>query len=111
MGDEKEIGKTLGSDLRKGKLTLPLIFLLQDARRRGDHEQLSAWLLGGEEVEAERITALLAERGALKQTADTAGRLVEEALAALQSVDDNRFTAGLRGVAEYLQAMIRRVAV
>lgn len=111
VGDEKEIGKTLGSDLRKGKLTLPLIFLLQDARRRGDHEQLSAWLLGGEEVEAERITALLAERGALKQTADTAGRLVEEALAALQSVDDNRFTSGLRGVAEYLQAMIRRVAV
>jgi hypothetical protein len=25
-------------------------------------------------------------------------------------LDDNRFTSGLRGVAEYLQALIRRVA-
>ena len=68
-------------------------------------------MLSGEEVDAEKITILLAERGALKQTAEAAGRLVEEALAALQSVDDNRFTAGLRGVAEYLKALIRRVVV
>jgi octaprenyl-diphosphate synthase len=110
VGDEEEIGKTLGSDLRKGKLTLPLIFLLQSARRRGDHDEVSALLLGGEEVEAERITALLAGRGALQQTAAAAGQLVAEALAALDPLDDNRFTAGLRGVAGYLQALIRRVA-
>ena len=43
--------------------------------------------------------------------AEAARRLVKEALAVLQSVDDNRFTAGLRGVAEYRKALIRRVAV
>lgn len=110
VGNEDEIGKTLGSDLRKGKLTLPLIFLLQSSRRSGDHEKVSELLLGGDEVEAEKIVALLNERGALAQTADAALSLVGEALAALQPLDDNRFTAGLRGVAEYLQAMIRRVA-
>ena len=109
VGDESEIGKTLGTDLRKGKLTLPLIFLLQSARRRGDHEEISALLLSGEEVEAEKITALLAERGALKQTAEAAASLVSEALEALQPLDENRFTDGLRGVAEYLQALIVRV--
>jgi geranylgeranyl pyrophosphate synthase len=96
--------------LRKGKLTLPVIFLLQSARRSGEHDRVSALLLGGEEVEAEKIAALLAERGALQQTAAAAGHLVEEALAALDPLDDNRFTSGLRGVAEYLQALIRRVA-
>jgi len=67
-------------------------------------------LLGGEEVEAEKITALLAERGALQQTAVAAGQLVDEALEGLAALDDNRFTSGLRGVAEYLQALIKRVA-
>ena len=110
VGDEEEIGKTLGSDLRKGKLTLPLLFLLQSARRAGDHDMVSALLLGGEEVEAETITRLLAERGALQQTAKAANGLVEEALAALDPLDDNRFTSGLRGVAEYLQALIRKVS-
>ena len=110
VGDEEEIGKTLGSDLRKGKLTLPLIFLLQSARRSGDHEKISALLLGGDEVEAEKIVLLLAERGALAQTADAAMVLVSDAIASLEPLDDNRFTAGLRGVAEYLQALIRRVA-
>ena len=31
LGDEKETGKTLGSDLAKGKLTLPVIHLLETA--------------------------------------------------------------------------------
>lgn len=110
VGDEAEIGKTLGSDLRKGKLTLPLIFLLQSVRGSGDHQRVSELLLGGDEVESEKIAALLAERGALAQTARAANDLVGEALAALQPLDDNRFTSGLRGVAEYLQALIRRVS-
>jgi geranylgeranyl pyrophosphate synthase len=71
---------------------------------------VSALLLGGDEVEAEKIVSMLAERGALQQTASAAGELVEEALEGLEALDDNRFTSGLRGVAEYLQALIRRVA-
>jgi octaprenyl-diphosphate synthase len=110
VGDEEEIGKTLGSDLRKGKLTLPLIFLLQSARRTGDHEALSSLLLNGSEADHERIVVMLGERGALKQTAAAAAQLVEEALASLDPLDDNRFTDGLRGVGEYLQALIRRVS-
>lgn len=109
VGDEEEIGKTLGSDLRKGKLTLPLILLLQSARRSGDHEEISALLLEGDEAGHRKITGMLAERGALGQTAEAAQKLVGEALDALEPLDDNRFTAGLHGVAEYLQTLVRRV--
>ena len=38
VGDEKVLGKTLGSDLRRGKVTLPLIYLLsltpQEVRKK-----------------------------------------------------------------------------
>jgi geranylgeranyl pyrophosphate synthase len=71
---------------------------------------VSALLLGGDEVEAEKIGLLLAECGAMRQTAEAAHSLVSEALESLELLDDNRFTAGLRGVAEYLQALITRVA-
>ena len=61
-------------------------------------------------MEAEKIVSMLSERGALQQTALAASDLVEEALVGLDALDENRFTSGLRGVAEYLQALIRRVA-
>lgn len=110
VGDEAEIGKTLGSDLRKGKLTLPLILLLQSARRTGEHEDLSGLLLNGSEANHATIITMLKERGMLQQTVKAAQRLTDEAIAALEPLDDNRFSAGLRGVADYLQALIRRLA-
>lgn len=110
VGDEKEIGKTLGSDLRKGKLTLPVIFLLQHARHNGNHEELSSLLLNGGETGQETIVGMLHACGALQQTAAAAGEMVDEALASLDALDGNKFTTGLRGVGEYLQALIRRVA-
>ena len=75
----------------------------------GDHEEPSSLPAGGD-ADNEKITAMLAGRGALRQTADAAGQLAVEALEALELLDQNRFTDGLRGVAEYLQALIRRVS-
>jgi octaprenyl-diphosphate synthase len=42
LGDEKEVGKSLGTDLVKGKLTLPLIHLLRRShgRKREELEEL-----------------------------------------------------------------------
>ncbi len=108
VGEEAETGKTLGTDLRKGKLTLPLILLLQASRRSG-HEDLSPLILGGDDADHRRIVALLHERGALRQTADHAGRLVEEALGSLESLNRNRFTEGLAAVARYLQGLLQGV--
>ena len=42
-GDEAQVGKTLGSDLRKGKLTLPILHLLQHADD-AERQRLSAAL-------------------------------------------------------------------
>ena len=46
-GSENETGKTLGTDLRKGKLTLPVLMLLQSAPAI-DRERCCALILDGQ---------------------------------------------------------------
>ena len=53
-GDEAQAGKTLGTDLQKGKLTLPILNLLQ-ASENGQRERWTQPLLRGE---AEAVAAL-----------------------------------------------------
>ena len=47
VGDEKAIGKTLGTDLAKGKLTLPMLYLLRDATDQ-QRTKLQRMVLKGE---------------------------------------------------------------
>ncbi len=54
-GTESETGKTLGTDLRKGKLTLPVLTLLESASAF-DRERCCALVLEGK---LEEVTALL----------------------------------------------------
>lgn len=58
-GNESIIGKTLGTDLRKGKLTLPVLMLLQSAPAL-EREQYCQMIVGGKVEEiAEVLTAEL----------------------------------------------------
>jgi len=77
-GEEKRIGKTLGTDLRGGKLTLPLLLLLPKLPRR---EQ--AGLLA--EIRERRRPAIArhrAQMSALGVFADVVGRIQAELAAA-----------------------------
>ena len=63
-GDEETVGKTLGSDLRKGKLTLPILHLLQHSSSK-DQQSLSAAILRGDEEDILDLTDAAHARGAL----------------------------------------------
>ena len=61
LGEEKNIGKTLGTDLASGKLTLPLMLLLERLSAQ-DRSELAAALQGGKPLplsaSVERMKAL-----------------------------------------------------
>lgn len=90
-GDESVVGKSLGRDLKKGKITLPLIRHLAslDAVSRGDAlrslEAVSE-LGGDDDTHAGSIVASLTSTGSIASAKGTAERLVEEAKAALHAV-------------------------
>ena len=87
-GDESVVGKSLGRDLKKGKITLPLIrhLVSLDPVARGDTlrslEAVSE-LGGDDDSHAGRIVASLAETGSIASAKTTAEGLVDQAKAAL----------------------------
>ncbi|HEX5177636.1 MAG TPA: polyprenyl synthetase family protein [Chthoniobacteraceae bacterium] len=107
-GTEAETGKTLGTDLRKGKLTLPVLTLLESASAF-DRERCCALVLEGKLAE---VTALLQNapaQGALGASVNAASELIRSAQAELAPLTATRCLDALFGLGEALQELLEQV--
>jgi octaprenyl-diphosphate synthase len=104
-GDEAQVGKTLGSDLRKGKLTLPVLHLLQISDEAERH-RLSEIILSGEESEILALAERAISAGAVKSAIATGRKLLREAEAQLQLVPANKYRDALSELVGTLDRMI-----
>lgn len=97
IGDEPVVGKSLGKDLEKGKLTLPLIHHLSQQDRAG-RAAASARLRGGAD---RRLLAVdLARTGSIAYAKDAAKRLIAEAKGTLAGLDDTPARSALLSLAD-----------
>jgi octaprenyl-diphosphate synthase len=91
-GNETDIGKTLGTDLRKGKMTLPVLMLLSSAPS-AEREKYCELILEEKSSAMAKLLKMEASNGALKASVDAGEDLVREAqrelevLPASQSID------------------------
>lgn len=109
VGSEEEAGKTLGTDLRKGKFTLPVLVLLQINRTNGAKD-LSGLLLNEEHPgAAPELVALIQSSGALSQSCKTAIRFLQEAEEALGEVPGSPFKDGLAAIASYVRRLLLEI--
>ncbi len=107
-GTEAETGKTLGTDLRKGKLTLPVLTLLESASAF-ERERCCALVLEGRLAE---VTALLKNSptdGALNKSIETAAELIREAQSELAPLGTNSFLDALFGLGEALRELFEQL--
>jgi octaprenyl-diphosphate synthase len=83
VGDPRAVGKTLGIDIEKGKLTLPMIHFLRSAP--AEHRALLRSLLASDDPgdKVEKIRNLILPSDSLDYARDFAGRLVARAKQAL----------------------------
>ncbi len=79
MGEQEIVGKSLGRDLEKGKLTLPLIIALREADGRDRGRLLQAI----ESRETDEIRTMLLTTGAAARARETAVELVASAKSSL----------------------------
>jgi octaprenyl-diphosphate synthase len=82
VGDQNTVGKTLGIDAQKGKLTLPMIHFMRVAPR--EHRTLLRSLLQSREADkVERIRNLILPSDSVQYATDRARQLVMQARQAL----------------------------
>ena len=84
-GDAAEIGKNVGDDLREGKPTLPLIYLMENGTPE-QRELVRACIEQGDEQHFDAILAAITSSGALDYTrraAETAAQRAADAIATL----------------------------
>ena len=105
-GSEEATGKTLGTDLRKGKFTLPVLLLLQSGK---DINTLRELLLQEENVDGELLVQMMDSAGALQAAKQVAVRLIDESLAQLAPIHDNKYAHGLRAISEHLRSLLDQI--
>jgi octaprenyl-diphosphate synthase len=109
-GNETEIGKTLGTDLRKGKMTLPILMLLQSAPPE-ERERYCELILSDE---AGAIATLLksdSPNGALRASLEAGDESVRDAQAELHALPPNPFTDSLFQLGDALREMLDQIRV
>ena len=108
-GDESSAGKSLGSDLRKGKLTLPILYLLQHSEPT-DRDRICEIILGGNDEEIATLVKKAIETGAVNNAVVTARRMLRETEAQLKVVPANKYHDALKGLIGTLDGMLGQFA-
>ncbi len=101
-GDERTTGKSLGTDLDKQKLTLPLIRLLATAPAATAAEVRDLLADGPAPDRRRALRRLLADSDALEFSRDRARQQTDRALAALDVLPETDAKDVLRGLTEYV---------
>lgn len=104
-GDEGTVGKTLGSDLRRGKLTLPILHLLNTSAP-AERERLGGLILEGNEQEIRNLVETALAKGAVQHAVKTARQMLQEARDGVSLLDDSVYKQSLLALCETLDGMI-----
>jgi octaprenyl-diphosphate synthase len=104
-GNENEIGKTLGTDLRKGKMTLPILMLLRSAPAE-ERERYCELILSEKAGAIGKLLKSDAPNGCLRSSLDAGDESVRDAQAELHALPTNPFTDSLFQLGDALREML-----
>lgn len=105
VGSEDQIGKTLGTDLAKGKLTLPILNLLERANPR-QREQLSRHIIKQEPLDLPVLVGIAEYEGSMSDALDTASRLVAEARQALGVLEPSKYREAMHNITLFVDRLL-----
>ncbi len=101
VGDTSTVGKTLGIDIEKGKMTLPMIHFLRTAPT--EHRTLLRSLLASRDADkVERIRNLILPSQSIEYARNRAHELIEQARVAISDLPNSEARRVLDMMAEFV---------
>jgi octaprenyl-diphosphate synthase len=100
--DEGSLGKAAGADLLEGKVTLPIIYLLQDEPRMKSAVQTVMREGSYGEFAREAFVRAAEKGGALERARARAASYAEAAVKALDEIAPSKYADGLRSIPAYI---------
>ncbi|MDP9253883.1 MAG: polyprenyl synthetase family protein [Verrucomicrobiota bacterium] len=104
-GNEKETGKTLGTDLRKGKLTLPVLMLLHSSPVL-ERERFCALILDDKSEQIAQLFKSATTNGALSASIDIGEELIRKAQGELDRLPSNPHSDALVQLGDGLRELL-----
>jgi len=101
FGTEAEAGKSLGTDLAKGKLTWPVLLAWERATP-ADRKKLEHLIQNWEHKNLLAVNALLAQYETFEPSVGEIQRFLDQARRALRGVPDSAGRAGLSALADFI---------
>ncbi|MGJ8634267.1 MAG: polyprenyl synthetase family protein [Luteolibacter sp.] len=106
VGSEEVVGKTLGTDLEKGKLTLPMLNLLEAASE--EHRVLiNQKILDQKEIDLPSIVGAADYDAALGKAVDTAVDLLAQCRADLEVLSESEYKEALLQITRFLEGLLQ----
>ncbi len=99
-GNEADIGKNVGDDLREGKPTLPLIYLMQHGSER-QRELVRECIENGHTDKFDDILEAITTSGALQYSRDKAEQASAKAINAIEGLPNSEFKDALTQLAHF----------
>ncbi|HVM60947.1 MAG TPA: polyprenyl synthetase family protein [Verrucomicrobiae bacterium] len=106
FGQERQAGKSLGTDMKKGKLTLPLLLLLQHAEP-SSRQELRAMIFRNDQQEQQRLLRLVLGNGVVTESLAAIDKYVTRARENLSGLPTNVYGNTLGSLTEYLSGQSR----
>ncbi len=105
VGDESTAGKTLRTDLAKGKLTLPVLYLLEKATNH-QKTKLNRMLLNGEPMDTTILAGIADYEGAVERAVTFAKNMLKDARQDLMVLGDSPQHHALVEITAYLDKLL-----
>ena len=107
VGSEEVVGKTLRTDLVKGKLTLPILNLLE-AASEPQRIKLNKRILDQEPLDLSVLLGIAEYEGAIESAVDTALAMLAESRKDLESLGNSEYADALSQITWFLVGLLEK---
>lgn len=107
VGSEEEVGKTLRTDLEKGKLTLPLLNLIETASP-AQRDKLNKRIIEQQPLDLPVLIGIAEYEGAVESALNTASNMLQDARNDLQILESSQWRDALEEITRYLDGLLNK---